>query len=133
MRSTPLLIDHNEQRRQRGAGGKFAKGNTISRRGGQARAQALGPRRRRQIAKAGWAGLVRRRFGGDERAAKLWLGAVGAYHYDQQLHGLGWYLRGVFPHPGDPSEFRAKLYQANLFDCLVREVDFYREGPACEQ
>lgn len=120
------LIQHTEpQRPQRGAGGKFAKGNTISQRGGQARAAKLSPRRRRKIAKQGWAGLVQRRFGGDERAAKQWIGAVGAYHYDRGLRGLGWYLRPVFPHPGDPSAFRAKLYQASLFDGLVREVDFY--------
>lgn len=124
---TGVLLQHEEERKaqQRKTNGRFAKGNTISRRGGHARARALSPRRRRQIAKQGWAGLVAKRFGGDERAAKAWWGALGAYHYDQQLAGLGWYLRGVFPHPGTPTEFRAKRYQASLFDGLVREVDFY--------
>lgn len=119
------LIEHTEVRAQRKRNGQFAKGNTISRRGGHARAKALSPRRRRQIAKQGWAGLVARRFGGDERAAKAWWGAMGAYHYDQLVMDIYGAIRPAFPHPGDPSEFRAGLYQTNLFDCLVREVDFY--------
>lgn len=122
----PMIVV-NESRPQRKANGRFAKGNTISRRGGHARAHALTPRRRRQIAKQGWRGLVAKQFGGDERAAKRWWGALGAYHYDQQLYGIGWLMRGVFPHPGTPTEFRARLYQSNLFDCLVREPDFYGE------
>jgi hypothetical protein len=119
------LIDLEERRPQRGRGGRFAKGNTISRRGGHARAQALTPRRRRQIAKAGWAGLVQRRFGGDERAAKAWWGAIGAYHYDQQVMDIYGAIRPAFLHPGEPTEFRARLYQTGLFDCLVSEVNFY--------
>lgn len=121
------LFDFQEQRPQRSRNGRFAKGNRISQRGGRARAAALSPRRRRQIAKAGWAGLVAKRFGGDERAARTWWGAIGAYHYDQQLFTLGWIMRGVFPHPGTPTEFRAQLYQAGLFDQMLRESDFYGE------
>ena len=119
------LINHAEQRPQRKANGKFAKGNTISKRGGHARARALSPRRRRQIAKQGWAALVARRFAGDERAAKRWWGAMGAYHYDRQVMDIYGAIRPAFPHPGTPTEFRSRLYQTNLFDCLVREPDFY--------
>ncbi|MCB0182652.1 MAG: hypothetical protein KDE31_00225 [Caldilineaceae bacterium] len=114
-----------DQRKQRNRNGQFARGNSISKRGGRARAHALTPTRRRQIARQGWRGLVAKRFDGDERAAKLWVGAIGAYHYDQRLAGLGWYLRPVFPHPGQPTEFRARLYQAGLFDPMLREPDFY--------
>lgn len=119
------LIEVNESLPQRDRYGRFAKGNRISKRGGHARAHALSPKRRRQIAKQGWRGLVAKQFGGDERAAKAWWGAIGAWNYDQQLAGLGWYLRGVFPHPGSPTDFRAQLYQTNLFDPLLREPDFY--------
>ena len=127
------LINHTEQRPQRRGNGQFAPGNSISSRGGRARAAKLSPRRRRQIAKSGWVGLVDRRFGGDERAAKLWVGAVGAFHYDQQLQGLGWYLRPAFPPPGTPSQFRARLYQAGLFDPMLREPDFYGVALCADQ
>ncbi|MEZ4684159.1 MAG: hypothetical protein R2932_59110 [Caldilineaceae bacterium] len=119
------LLTLTEERTQRNANGRFAKGNTISKHGGKARARALSSRRRRQIAKQGWAALVTKRFGGDERAAKAWWGAMGAYHYDQQVLDIYGAIRPAFPHPGDPSDFRSRLYQTSLFDCQVREVAFY--------
>ncbi|MEZ4714273.1 MAG: hypothetical protein R3A44_44235 [Caldilineaceae bacterium] len=57
----------------RSAGGKFAKGNTISSKGGQARAAKLGKRRRRQIAKQGFQALVDKRFNGNRQLAKNWV------------------------------------------------------------
>jgi len=35
-----------------------------------------------QVAASGWAGLVQRRFGGDEATAKAWWGRMGAWHHD---------------------------------------------------
>jgi len=120
-----MLFEFDEVRPQRDRKGRFAKGNVISRRGGHARASSLSARRRRQIAKRGWAGLVAKRFGGDQRAAKRWWGAMGAWHYDQLLIDIYGAVRPAFPHPGDPSEFRAQLYQTSLFDPMIREPDFY--------
>lgn len=122
------LIEHHEPpRAQRDAYGRFVKGNAIAKRGGHARAAALSPRRRRKIAKQGWRGLVKRRFAGDERAAKAWVGAVGAYHYDRLVLDLYGAIRPAYPHPGDPVEFRAKLYQLYLLAGTHLEVDFYAE------
>lgn len=120
-----VLIDHNEQRRQRDKRGRFVRGNRISKQGGHARAKALTPKRRRLIAKQGWRGLVTKQFGGDERAARAWFGALGAWNYDQQVLDIYGAIRPAFPHPGTPTEFRAKLYQSNLFDAALRDVDFY--------
>lgn len=119
------LIEVNESRPQRDRYGRFARGNRISKQGGHARAHALNPRRRRQIAKQGWGGLVGKRFGGDERAAKAWFGALGAWNYDQLVRDIYGAVRPAFPHPGEPTEFRERLYQTGLFDCLVSEVNFY--------
>jgi general stress protein YciG len=58
--------------------GRFARGNAEARRGGQARAQALTPERRREIARAGWLAVVTKRFGGDAEAAAAYLDSLGA-------------------------------------------------------
>lgn len=120
-----MLFEFTEVMPQRKRNGQFAKGNAISRAGGYARARSLSAKRRRQIAKRGWMGLVAKRFGGDQRAARRWWGAMGAWHYDQRLLETFGPIRPAFPHPGDPSTFRAKLYQTSLFDPLLREPDFY--------
>lgn len=123
-----LFIDHTDPPRpQRDKRGRFTKGNRISKRGGHARAAALSPRRRRQIAKQGWNGLVQKHFNGDDRAAKLWFGAIGAWNYDQLVLDVWGAVRPVYPHPGTPSEFRERLYTPSLFDPLLREPDFYRD------
>lgn len=80
----------------RDAGGLFTRGNPWASKGGQARAAALSPERRRQIAAAGWAGFVARRFGGDPARAAAWLGQLGAWASDAAY-------RDSFPkfqHPG---------------------------------
>lgn len=123
------LIEHTEQpSRQRSASGKFVKGNHYAKRGGHARAAKLSQRRRRQIAKQGWQGLVNRRFAGDERAAKAWVGAVGAHAYDRRLFDIYGAIRPAFPHPGEPSEFRSRLYQLYLLAGAHLDVNFYSEA-----
>lgn len=122
------LFEHTEQPKpQRDSYGRFTKGNQIAKRGGYARAAALSPRRRRQIAKRGWAGLVNRRFNGDLSAAKAWVGAVGAYHYDQEVRDAWGAVRPAFPHPGSPSDFRSRLYQLYLLAGVHLDVNFYKE------
>ena len=68
--------------------GRFAPGNTI--------------------AALGWAGLVTRRFGGDEEACKRWWGLMGAYNSDAVYRARG---LGAMPHPGQPEEFVAQYSQ----------------------
>lgn len=124
---TPLF-EHTEQPKpQRDSYGRFTKGNQIAQRGGYARAAALSPRRRRQIARQGWRGLVTKHFAGDEQAAKTWLGAVGAYHYDQAVRDAWGAVRPAFPHPGAPSDFRSRLYQLYLLAGTHLDVNFYKE------
>lgn len=123
---TPLF-EHTERKPVRNSKGQFTKGNPYAQRGGHARAAKLSPRRRRQIAKQGWASLVQRRFAGDERAAKAWVGAVGAYHYDQRILDIYGAIRPAFPHPGDPNEFRAQRYQLGLLVGAHLDVNFYAE------
>ena len=79
--------------RQRDALGRFAPGNTISR--------------------LGWAGLVDKRFGGDETMAKQWLGRVGFHAYARMAleetpnaHKLQF---SMYRHPGTPEEFLAEF------------------------
>jgi len=125
---TPLVEHSDGPRRQRDRYGRFTRGNHYAKRGGHARAAALSPRRRRQIAKQGWRGLVARHFAGDERAAKRWVGAMGAWHYDQMIMDLYGAIRPAYPHPGTPSEFRARCYQLYLLAGAHLDVNFYREG-----
>ncbi|MEZ4865317.1 MAG: hypothetical protein R3C14_28670 [Caldilineaceae bacterium] len=121
-----MLIDHAEQRAQRDGRGRFTKGNQLSAAGGRARAKALTPRRRRAISRRGWRAMVRRHFAGDDRAAKAWLGALGAWAYDQAAGAGNGVIVGVYSHPGAPGEFLSRRYQLSLFDALNVDVSFYK-------
>lgn len=70
-----------------------------------------------QIARLGWAGLVQRRFNGDEVAAKTWWGRMGAYNSDAIYRQRG---LGAMPHPGQPEEFAAQYSQR--FDFTLADV-----------
>jgi hypothetical protein len=76
--------------------GRFAPGNEYAGDGGRARAAQLSPQRRREIARAGWEGLIRRRFGGDREAAERWFGRLGAWASDAAYRDAF----PVFQHPG---------------------------------
>lgn len=65
--------------------GRFLPGHRWASKGGQARARALTPERRREIARLGWRALVKRRFNGDAKAAKAWLTAKGLAALDQDM------------------------------------------------
>ena len=67
---------------QRKPNGQFAKGNTIS--------------------KLGWDALVKKRFNGNVKLAKLWIGRVGANQYAKQAQIFRAY---AFQYPGDPETF----------------------------
>lgn len=95
---------------QRNDKGQFVRGNTIARKGGQARARTLTPARRREIAQQGWDAMVDKHFGGDQQAAKEWWGAIGAWASDVMAGYAGTWMH-VFHHPGQPAEF-LKQYQA---------------------
>ena len=62
--------------------GRFAPGNGFASSGGRARAAALTPERRRQIARAGWLALVDKRFDGNASEAARYIGKVGAWATD---------------------------------------------------
>lgn len=76
--------------------GRFQTGNRWAGLGGQARAAALPPERRREIARAGWWALVTQRFGGDRERAARWLGQLGAWAADAPYRDSF----PVFAHPG---------------------------------
>ncbi len=81
--------------------GHFAPGNYWSCIGGAARHLALTPERRQEIARAGWQGLVDKRFGGDAAAARDWLRKKGAWAAERAAYGGTWMYRGdLWPDPG---------------------------------
>lgn len=88
----------------RNSQGQFAPGNTVSR--------------------LGWAGLVEKRFKGDEKAAKGWLIRLGKFAYGKQAGQFTRAMRDraevLFRHPGTPEEFHQAL-RAPIPD----DVDFY--------
>ena len=61
-----------------------------------ARAAALTPERRRQIARAGWLALVDKRFDGNASEAARYIGKVGAWASDAPYRDTF----PVFQHPG---------------------------------
>lgn len=81
----------------RDAAGRFTEANPWAARGGLARADALAPNRRREIAAQGFDALVTKRFGGDRAAALAYLGDLGAWASDRGYAAQG---LGVFSHPG---------------------------------
>jgi hypothetical protein len=63
-----------------------------------------------QVAALGWAGLVTKRFAGNEQIAKRWWGRMGAYNSDAVYRARG---LGAMPHPGQPEAF-VRQYRAAL-------------------
>ena len=53
--------------------GRFLPGNSLASIGGKARAAALSPARRQEIARLGLVGLAKSRFNGDVKAARQYL------------------------------------------------------------
>ena len=56
------------------------------------------------VAVHGWRGLVNKRFGGNEDAARAWWGCCGAYYYDQMCAPRMRFME----HPGQPEDFLAR-------------------------
>jgi len=90
----------------------FERGNEYAAVGGKARAAKLSPERRREIARAGWLGRVRRQFGGDEDAARAYVADLGRFAGDPYD---GDPVPRVYHHPGDANEYRARRYQLTLW------------------
>ncbi len=71
--------------------GCFTPHNAQAAAGGRARAAALTPERRQEIArlggKKGWVALVEKQFGGDVAAAKEFIGRRGAWAADVAAYG----------------------------------------------
>lgn len=98
--------------------GRFTKGNPEAARGGQARAAALSPEQRRQIARRARAAMVRRHFGGDDGAQRAYFAELGVFNYEVQAGAFrpGSPLRTNARHPGAIQDWRARRYQLRLFD-----------------
>lgn len=89
--------------RDRNGAGQFAPGNRYASTGGHRRAATLSPDRRREIARAGWLGLVRKRFAGDEHRAAEYIGQMGAWAAERTAYaGTPLYKPDVYRHPDDP-------------------------------
>lgn len=71
-----------------------------------------------KVCLAGWSGLVRKRFGGDEECARRWWGLIAAYYYAKAAVG-GTVLERTTPfyHPGTPEQFLMVQYS--------QDVNFY--------
>lgn len=118
--------------RQRDARGRFAPGNRISSVGGKARGAALSRRRRRAIARKGYRVMVKRHWGGDQRAQRKYWGEMGSFQYEVQAGALlpdGTRnplspLRTNARHPGPAQEWRARYYTDSLLYGQHRDVDF---------
>ncbi|MEZ4864136.1 MAG: hypothetical protein R3C14_22680 [Caldilineaceae bacterium] len=123
-----MLLPHTDQRTQRDGRGRFTKGNQVSAAGGQARAKALTPKQRKAISRKGWRAMVRKHFAGDDQAARAWLGALGAWAYDQAAGAGNGIIAPAYSHPGAPGEFLSRRYQLSLFDALNVDVNFYKDG-----
>lgn len=70
------------------------------------------------ICHSGWAGLVSKRFGGDEALARRWCGRIGAYQYSvMTVAGSPLAHKLPFAHPGSPEDF-----------CRSQDVSFGYRG-----
>ena len=112
--------------RQRDKRGRFIRGNTIASAGGQARAQALTPQRRRAIARQARRRMVERHFGGDDGQQRRYFAELGRYAYEAQA---GSYrarspLRTAVRHPGPIQDWRARQMTFSLFDAINQDVVF---------
>ena len=76
---------------------RFLPGNKLASKGGHARARALSPERRREIAALGFAALVEKYWQGDRQAAIDWLVKRGLFEQDKHYRSKGW---EIFDDPG---------------------------------
>lgn len=81
--------------------GRFLPGHSLASKGGKARAAALTPERRRDIARQGRQAMIARHFNGDAYAADQWLARKGQYAQDRDI-STRWYYQAEDPgpHPG---------------------------------
>lgn len=89
--------------------GRFTRGNTYAADGGRA--------------------MVRKHFGGDDRAQRRYLAELGYYNYEVMAAvtgGLGLSVRRAAAHPGPIQDWRAKFYTEDLFTGSHRDIDFYQ-------
>lgn len=110
----------------RDARGRFTKGNVAASAGGRARAAKLSRRRRRQIARQGYAAMVARHFDGDERAQRKYFAALGLWNSERVFEGTPVPVRAS--HPGPIQEWRARFYQLGLFAGLHLDIQFAHKG-----
>ena len=108
--------------------GRFTKGNTFAAAGGRARADKLTRRRRRAIARKARRAMVRKHFGGDDRAQRRYFAALGLHNYEAMAAvtgGLGLAVRRLAAHPGPIQDWRARYYTQDLYSGEHRDVEFY--------
>jgi hypothetical protein len=92
--------------------GRFMQGNRFAALGGKARARALSPKRRREIAAAARAAMVRKHFAGDDAAQRCYFAELGCYNGDPYR---GDPVPQRFFHPGPIQEWLARHQQLPLF------------------
>lgn len=104
--------------------GRFRRGNEIASAGGFARAAALDPDRRTEIARAARAAMVRRHFHGRDDLQRAYFAQLGAFVYDQAAGAgrPGSPLRPIASHPGAIQDWIARQMTGYLF----LDVDFVR-------
>jgi hypothetical protein len=98
-----------------------------------ARARALSPARRSAIAALGFAALVEKRFGGDRRAAVVWLVAAGLAAQDRALSESLRSLGGsgaIVPLADDPGPMPPPATPEDLHQGEAKELPF--ESPRGE-
>ncbi len=82
------------------------------------------------IARLGWAGLVARRFGGDEATARAWVGRVGVWAYAKQFVGnqtpaMAIRFATCYAYPGAPEQFAAEYQRRFEFSLAdVPEMEY---------
>lgn len=71
--------------------------------------------------------MVRKHFGGDDRAQRRYLADLGAYIYERMAGAFrpGSPLRPNASHPGPIQDWRAEHYTQDLFTGDHRDVEFY--------
>ena len=109
--------------------GRFTRGNTYAADGGRARAAKLSKRRRKAIARKARRAMVRKHFGGDDRAQRRYFAQLGTYNYEVMAAvtgGLGLSVRRAAAHPGPIQDWRARFYTEDLFTGSHRDVNFYQ-------
>jgi hypothetical protein len=107
---------------ERDSRGRFVAGNSIASVGGHARAATLTPRRRRAIARKARRAMVRKHFGGDDRAQRKYFAALGLWNSEKVFVGTPVPVRAQ--PPGAIQEWRSRYYQLDLLNGLHRDVEF---------